>query len=305
MKGAPRKENLDLAKKYIRRIHYKYLDNENYHKWWEYCNLIYSEMNYAKWFFNLKYWICRELLKSNESKEKREYMNKALLLSGKSGVGKTSFWRTLINPVFKCLEIKIGDYIYQSPDIKGENLKVFISPDDATLDEMYDFTQVLHGEVCLQIKKENTPLDTMYKSGIICTNLSGKDLKGPSERGRADFTMRLNRRLITADMGKDRLLSKFTHGSNLDGLNPPKDFRCYFFWKMMLNFKDNKELEKGDKLFRKPEIFDINDVKKVGKDSVIMKRYQNALDGEKTVVERSMFPEYFESDSGVDEEEKK
>ena len=300
----PKDENIYLAKKFVKIRHKKYKDDKNYYKWWEYCNLIYTEMDKQSWFFLIKYWICRELFKTNKAKLDREHMNKALVISGNSGVGKTSFCNQLINPIFRIHNLVLGEYIYQSPSIMGEDIKVFVSPDDARIDEMYDFVQVLQGEITLQIKREQTPENTFFKSGIICTNLKKKDIFTKSGRGRADFKTRLKRRIIFCDLGSNELISLFCFATNRDGLNPPIDFRRYFFWTMMLKFRTNQQLITGDKTFRKKKIFDIDNINKIDHETYAVKKYQDALKGEKTLNQENMFRDVLEEDAAEKEKEK-
>lgn len=87
--------------------------------------------------------------------------------------------------------MSLGEFIYQSPSIIGDKVKIFVSLDDASIDEMYEFVQVLQGEIFLQIKKENTPLDTVFKVGVICTNLTLNQISKKSGKKRLDFITRL------------------------------------------------------------------------------------------------------------------
>ena len=120
----PRHQNSDLATNTVRKCCFKYKDHADLHKWWEYCNALYLEMHTEQWCFDIKYWVCRERVKTVEAKRNCEHMHKALVVSGKSGVGKTTLWDWLIGTVLVTHNVTLGEYCYQSPVSIGDRVKV-------------------------------------------------------------------------------------------------------------------------------------------------------------------------------------
>lgn len=78
-------------------------------------------------------------------------MNKTLVITGKSGIGKTSFVQLLLNPILGSHPVVLTDD-FQSPKIHHHNVRVLISPDDAKPEEFYNFTLIPNGEFMLNVK---------------------------------------------------------------------------------------------------------------------------------------------------------
>jgi uridine kinase len=100
-------------------------------------------------FFEIKYWVCREYFKSNKAKGECEFVNRPLIISGDSGVGKITFVSKLVHPVFFTHNVGITEFDYQSKITKEDEVRVFVSPDYSDLDEMYDFSLMLQAEKAL------------------------------------------------------------------------------------------------------------------------------------------------------------
>ena len=63
------------------------------------------------------------------------------------------------------------------------------------------------------------------------------------------------------------------------------------------------EQTRANRQFRKPQVFDVQDLKKVSKESAEVTKYQNTLAGEDTVNQETMFLELMDDDSGVQDPE--
>ena len=289
----PLRENIDLIHNYIRRKFFKFANHEKFHVWWQYMACLYTVICDKEWFTEIRYWVSREIFKSNRAKQVCEHVNRTLILSGKSGVGKTTFCQRLIDPVLETYNMQLGEYIYQHPSILGEKVRVFVSPDDASFEEMYQLMQVIQGEVSLQIKGHNSPLDCKFKSSVICTNIPGDELKDVEHDTKPDFKKRFLRRSIIADIGSDRDIYNFVYARDEAWANPPPDFRAMFFWKMMIDNRDSKDLELKDAQYRPPMQLDPHGMG-LGDDNVTSMRYFDAVAGMKTVDFSKVFPELTE-----------
>ena len=174
-------------------------------------------------------------------------MNKVLIMFGESGIGKTSFARLLLNPVFKIMNIEVGEYIYQNPLVASNEIKIFVSPDDASPQQAYTFTQVIQGEVALQIKRENSPLNTLFKSGLVLTNICKKDFYNEEAIGKSFGSERLRRRTMFSEIGPDRDFVKYIFGDPVKCSPPPMEFKCFHFWHTLLKLKGSKKLKEYTK----------------------------------------------------------
>ena len=170
-RNGPQLDNEEILDMWLKKQFDHFAKHEDFLKWKYFLDMVFKKMFQKKWFLPILFWCLNEVLKSNRDKYKCKRMNLVLVVYGASGVGKTSFARWLLNPIFKTMNIEVGEYIYQHPQLASDKIKILVSPDDASPNEIYLFTQVVQGEVSLQIKKENTPLNTMYKSGLVLTNL--------------------------------------------------------------------------------------------------------------------------------------
>lgn len=105
--------------------------------------------NLSKSFKTILEWIKFELLKP--LKEKRTgILNKSLVFQSKSGYGKSTFLKRIIDPVFKAGALFL-DSKHQTPQ-SLVNTHVFYSPDDAKINSLYNYTLVPMGEFLLNIK---------------------------------------------------------------------------------------------------------------------------------------------------------
>lgn len=78
-------------------------------------------------------------------------MNKTLVVTGDSGIGKTSFLQILFEPVFGSLPVVMNED-FQSPQIHNDNIRILLSPDDAEPEDFYSFTLIPNGEYLLKVK---------------------------------------------------------------------------------------------------------------------------------------------------------
>lgn len=243
VKTGPSVENLMILQRWQDKYFELFIKNKNFLIWYQFCELLFSVIITKPWFKAVNYWCVHELLKSNQDKKNCTHMNKVLILRGSSGIGKTSFARILIEPVFPILNIEVGEFKYQNPEFASDRIKVLISPDDASASEMYQFCQVIQGEVSIQIKKHNTPLNTQFKSGIIMTNIP-KDKIFSDENIERDYGIqRLKRRTLFADLEDDQSLVNFLFGKHKNITEPPLLFRCYYFWEKILQTVDNPKFK--------------------------------------------------------------
>ena len=91
-----------------------------------------------------------EILKPNIEK-KNTILNKALILSGDTGIGKSSFINKFIKPIFEALPVDM-DKAFQPAHILKESVKVLYSTDDAHPSTFYNYTLVANGDLSLDIK---------------------------------------------------------------------------------------------------------------------------------------------------------
>lgn len=78
-------------------------------------------------------------------------MNRTLVITGKSGIGKTSLIQILFNPIFGSQPVVLNDD-FQSPKIHNHDVRILLSPDDAEPKEFYNFTLIPNGEFLLKVK---------------------------------------------------------------------------------------------------------------------------------------------------------
>lgn len=78
-------------------------------------------------------------------------MNKTLVITGDSGIGKTSFLQILLDPILGSLPVVMNDD-FQNPRIHNDDVRVLLSPDDAEPEEFYNFTLISNGEYLLKVK---------------------------------------------------------------------------------------------------------------------------------------------------------
>ena len=78
-------------------------------------------------------------------------MNRTLVLTGDSGVGKTSFIQILMDPIFNSHPIIMNDD-FQSPQVHFGSTRILLSPDDAEPEDFYSFTLIPNGEYLLKVK---------------------------------------------------------------------------------------------------------------------------------------------------------
>ena len=220
----------------------------------------------------IQYWCLNEVLKSNRDKSKCKGMNKVLIMFGESGVGKTSFARYLLNPVFMTFNVEVGEYVYQHPQIADNRIKILVSPDDCKPDQLYTFAQVIQGEVSLQIKREHTPLNMAYKSGLVLTNIPEAELFNSANIGRQFGEQRLRRRSVFASIGNDMNLVKFIFGQSPKATSPPLAFRCFYFWHKVLRGVQSTELKRFAKQLDKPLKIKLGEYK-----NSLVKTYRESL----------------------------
>ena len=78
-------------------------------------------------------------------------MNRTLVITGDSGIGKTSFVQLLLDPVFNAQPVVLNDD-FQSPKIHDQKTRILLSPDDAGPKDFYNFTLIPNGEYLLKVK---------------------------------------------------------------------------------------------------------------------------------------------------------
>lgn len=78
-------------------------------------------------------------------------MNKTLVITGDSGIGKTSLMNIVFDPVFHSLPVVMNDD-FQSPQIHNDQVRLLLSPDDAEPQDFYNFTLIPNGEYLLKVK---------------------------------------------------------------------------------------------------------------------------------------------------------
>lgn len=73
------------------------------------------------------------------------------MVTGDSGIGKTSLLQLLLNPVFGSHPVVLSDD-FQSPRVHHHDVRILLSPDDAEPEDFYNFTLIPNGEFLLKVK---------------------------------------------------------------------------------------------------------------------------------------------------------
>lgn len=109
-------------------------------------------MTSSDFFSSIKTWILEEHLKPSIQKRK-DVLNRTLVISGASGVGKSTFVKFILEPVFKTGALFLNNQ-FQPPGSITPETSVFYSPDNASIKDLYNYTLVANGEYPIDSKGE-------------------------------------------------------------------------------------------------------------------------------------------------------
>ncbi len=158
--------------------------------------------------------------------------NKSLVLTGESGVGKSSFVSVLLKPLFGTANIEL-DQQFQPLATTSELVQILCSPDNAKVRTLYRMTLIPNGEEQIQIKYRDSPLTLKYKSMVILSNHSPDKIRELME---PEYHARFFRRLYLADIAQDRELLECPY-TPVNDLDIPNELRLFHFWKHVLRVR--------------------------------------------------------------------
>ena len=238
----PSQENLDIVKSFVEKQAARFdfeADNQLIqHE--AILDVVFEGLMKKPWFERIVEFCSLELLKANAEK-KICVDNKTLILSGKTGVGKSSFIELLIKPVFGCVNIE-PENAFQSIALCRDSVQILLSPDDAKISQLYRLSLIPNGDQQLQIKFRETPLNLKCKSMLILTNHEPAKI---SESIGEEHRDRFARRVQFANIEGDKAMLEYFYDL-ISGIEISPDFRAFHFWKRILQDRQAR-IERGQK----------------------------------------------------------
>ena len=242
----------------------------------------------CKWLETLMYWIFFEHLKSTEKKSKKVPINRVVILTGKTGVGKTSFVQNVLGAIFKCVPVDLKNLSYQNSQVASNNVQVFFSPDKADPREMYDFSLVINNEHPLDVKGKDPPTNCKFKSGVILSNYEKDKIRSTLEKlPEDDLWGRLDRRAFWIEMGAGRQLSDFLYASFVGMPKVELELRQFYFWTKVIAYGTSVDSSAHKKYEQEQVVYKWEDFRKFGAKPIDkqQKLFQNP--GKKKLIEDS------------------
>jgi hypothetical protein len=236
--STPARDNIDILTDKITEWRKKYKEDPLARRKETIMQVLYRRLQReCEWLPDMLYWICFELLKSNQKKDKKEPINRVLVLTGNTGVGKTSFVEKLLGSVFESVPIDLKNLNFQNSLVSSNGVQIFVSPDKAMPKEMYDFSLVVNNEHPIDVKGKDPPNNLKFKSGVILSNYSKDKIKRILEECTEDFLWgRFNRRAIWAELGDEMHLRDYLYGNFEGKVEVELEFRQFFFWVEVLRY---------------------------------------------------------------------
>ena len=97
---------------------------------------------------------------------------------------------------------------------------------------------------------------TVYKSGLVLTNIPYDDFYSDESINKNFGKERLKRRTMYCSIGEDRSLLNFIFGTIDKEINPPTNFRCFFFWTKLIETREDQRFQDFRETLQAPIIVD-------------------------------------------------
>lgn len=131
-------------------------------------DLLYKDLLEQDYFNSIVQYMITEVLKSNKDKTD-SVLNLTLIMSGNTGVGKSSFVEFMLKPLFSCVAVDLTAQ-FQSTKILSDSVKVLYSSNDDRIKDFYPLSLVPNGDIPLNVKYSEQSWKSKMKSMIILTN---------------------------------------------------------------------------------------------------------------------------------------
>ena len=103
-------------------------------------------------------------------------LNKTLLITGDTGVGKSSFMHFTFGPICKFLAMDLAQQ-YEPATINKADVKVVYQADNDDPNTFYKMSLIPNGDSSIQIKFQDNCQVLKYKTAIILTNWTPAEIK--------------------------------------------------------------------------------------------------------------------------------